>query len=257
MKSLPPRPARAVGPARFFGALAFAVLAEAALARRFDLVDGTTLMAALATVPVIAAVGIGCALVAFADVWRDGSPGLGRALGGFALSALALAPLAGAAGGALLFPPIDEVSTDLDDRPVFHARPPRPALPIETRAPVTDYADLQRSFYPDILPRSLPLSTVEAHAVVARTLAELGWTVTAEAEPASEDDTGTLDAEARSLLLGLPIDVAVRIAPDGAGSRIDVRSGSQMPMVDLGENARRIRAFFAKLDEVAKRPAAG
>ncbi len=86
---------------------------------------------------------------------------------------------------------------------------------------------------------------------------ELGWTITGEAEPASEDDTGWIEAEARSIFLGLPYDVAIRTTPDGAGSRIDVRSGSRLRAHDLGENARRVRAFYDKLDEITKRPAGG
>jgi uncharacterized protein (DUF1499 family) len=38
---------------------------------------------------------------------------------------------------------------------------------------------------------------------------------------------------------------------------VDVRSASRFPAHDLGENARRIRAFFAKLSEITTRPATG
>ncbi len=255
MKPLPPPPARATGAARFFGALAFAVLAEAALARRFDLIDGATLMVTLLAVAALAGMGVALACVAFRDVWRLGAPGFGATFGAFVVSAITLAPFLGAAVGMVLFPPIDEVSTDLVTRPIFHGRETRPMLPIETLAPVETYATLQRRAYPDILPRSVPLSTVEAHAAAHLACAELGWRIRDEAEPASEDDTGWIEAEARSLILGLPYDVAIRVAPEGAGSRIDLRSGSRLRAHDLGENARRIRAFYATFDEIMKRPA--
>lgn len=255
MRPPSPRPARGVGPARFFGTLALAVLVEAALARRFDLIDGPTLMVTLIVVLGLALIALVSAVVAFRDIWREGAPGFGAALLAFVATTLTLAPYAGAAAGAVLYPPLDEVSTDLADRPIFHNRGIRPVLPIDTLAPVEDYEALQRAAYPDILPRTVPLSTVEAHALAHQTLVELGWTVTAEGEPAAEGESGWIDAEARSLILGLPYDVAIRVTADGAGSRIDVRSGSRVPAHDLGENARRIRSFYATLDDLLKRPA--
>lgn len=257
LRPLPPSPARATGAARFFGAFAFAVLAEAALARRFDMIDGATLMVTLIAVASFATMGMLLSVMAFRDVWRHGAPGFGAALGAFLLATVTVVPFLGAAAGMVLFPPIDEVSTDLAARPIYRDRAARPALPIETLAPVQDYDDLQREAYPDIQPRSVPLSTVEAHAVAHMAAAELGWRVTEEAEPANEDDAGWIEAEARSLVFGLPYDVAIRVTPDGDGSRIDIRSGSRLRAHDLGENARRVRAFFGKLDEIMKRPAGG
>jgi uncharacterized protein (DUF1499 family) len=39
----------------------------------------------------------------------------------------------------------------------------------------------------------------------------------------------------------------VRIRPEGAGSRVDVRSASRVGQSDVGANARRVREFLAKL----------
>jgi uncharacterized protein (DUF1499 family) len=41
--------------------------------------------------------------------------------------------------------------------------------------------------------------------------------------------------------------VVVRIRPEGAGSRLDVRSKSRVGRSDVGANARRIRRFLAQL----------
>jgi uncharacterized protein (DUF1499 family) len=41
----------------------------------------------------------------------------------------------------------------------------------------------------------------------------------------------------------------VRVRPDGAGSRVDVRSVSRVGRSDLGTNARRIRTFVEALRE--------
>jgi hypothetical protein len=255
MKPLERRPARGIAVARLFGMLGLVVAVEAALARRFDLVDNLTLLACLAAVLVMALVALVAVLVAFRDIWRDGAPGFGAAMTAFVVAFLTLAPFAGAAAGAIVYPPIDDVSTDLADRPAFHARSGREALPFATLAPATDYARLQAEAYPDLVPRPLPLSTVEAQAMAHLAAGELGWTIVAESEPANEAESGSIDAVARSTLLGMPSDVVVRVTPEGAESRIDVRSGSRVAMPDLGENARRIRAFYAKIDEIMTRPA--
>jgi hypothetical protein len=257
MKPLVRRPARGIGVARFFGALGLAVAIEAALARRFDVIDSLTLLAAMAAVLAMALIALVAVLVAFRDIWREGVPGFGSAFFAFVVAGLTLAPFAGAAASVIVYPPIDEISTDLADRPVFHARPESQRLPFVAVAPESEHARLQAETYPDLVPRSLPLSTVEAHAMAHLAATELGWTLVVESEPASEADGGSLDAVARSLLLGLPNDVAVRVTPEANGSRIDVRSASRIAMPDLGENARRIRAFFAKIDEIMTRPAGG
>jgi uncharacterized protein (DUF1499 family) len=52
---------------------------------------------------------------------------------------------------------------------------------------------------------------------------------------------------ATSTWFGFGDDIVVRIRPDGAGSRIDIRSKSRDGESDLGVNARRIREFIARL----------
>ena len=62
----------------------------------------------------------------------------------------------------------------------------------------------------------------------------------------------TIGALARSFVLDLPVDVAVRITADEDSTLVDMRSASRYGRHDLGDNARRIAAFLAALDaEVA------
>ena len=58
---------------------------------------------------------------------------------------------------------------------------------------------------------------------------------------------GRLEATARTRWFGFRDDVVVRVRPDGAGSRVDVRSVSRVGRSDLGTNARRIRGFMDAL----------
>ncbi|WP_075217616.1 DUF1499 domain-containing protein [Mongoliimonas terrestris] len=251
LKPLPPKPARMAGTAREFSVFALVVLAEAVVARRFDLIDTPTLYGCLVAVLVLALAGLVAVAVALTDVWRKGAPGFGHAAVAFVAATLALTPFAGVALAVGVYPELTEVSTDLANPPPFLSDPTR-------RAPGTAGAEagrLQAEAYPDLVGRRLPLSTVEAYDLVRQAAVEEGWTILAEQEPVTETDAGFLEAEARSLALGIPDDVAVRVWPDAGSARVDVRSASRMPVHDLGENARRVRRFLAALDEILTRPA--
>ncbi|RUW16578.1 DUF1499 domain-containing protein, partial [Mesorhizobium sp. M4B.F.Ca.ET.013.02.1.1] len=54
---------------------------------------------------------------------------------------------------------------------------------------------------------------------------------------------------ARSFVLGLPADVAIRIADDGDTVVVDMRSASRYGRYDLGDNAGRIVDFLGELDQ--------
>jgi hypothetical protein len=61
-------------------------------------------------------------------------------------------------------------------------------------------------------------------------------------------------AVARPVPLPLKYDVTVRIRRRGAGSELSVRSRSRVGPIDLGQNARNIRAFLAQLDRQLAQP---
>jgi hypothetical protein len=58
----------------------------------------------------------------------------------------------------------------------------------------------------------------------------------------------TLEAQASTLIFGFVNDVVVRLRETPEGTEVDMRSASRVGAHDLGENARRIRRFFADLD---------
>jgi len=71
----------------------------------------------------------------------------------------------------------------------------------------------------------------------------MGWDVVARA-PAE----GRLEAIDTSKWFGFRDDIVVRIRPDGAGSKVDIRSKSRVGRSDLGVNARRLRDFTHRLN---------
>jgi uncharacterized protein (DUF1499 family) len=158
------------------------------------------------------------------------------------LAAVAAVPV-GYLRSAGRVPPIHDITTDPDDPPRFVA-----VLPLRRGAPNSaEYggsalAAQQRAGYPDMGPARLasPPDQVFPRAVeVARSL---GWRIVA-AVPAE----GRLEATDRTRWFGFRDDVVVRVAADGTGSRVDVRSVSRVGRSDLGTNARRIHRFLAAL----------
>jgi uncharacterized protein (DUF1499 family) len=140
-------------------------------------------------------------------------------------------------------PPIHDISTDLDDPPRFVAvLPRRQGAPNGAEHGGAEVAAQQRAGYPDLAPARFdaPPDRVLARAVeVARSL---GWEIVAVA-PAE----GRLEATDRTRWLAFRDDVVVRVRPEGAGARVDVRSLSRVGRSDLGANARRIRGYLDAL----------
>lgn len=255
LKPLPPRKASGLAFASFTAKLAFVMMVLGLAGRRLELLDTTTLLAVLSVVLLLVLLALVAVAAIMTAIWRHGRLGFGQALAALVVSVATLLPFAGAGAAALIFPAIDEVTTDFADVPAFESRPPRPTPVFADLAPPGDYRRLQEAAYPDLVTRRLPLSTVEAHAVAHLAARELGWRIRAEQEPPSEAEGGFFEAEGRSLVLGIPMDLRVRIRPDGEGSAVDLRAALRYPIRDLGENARAVRGFFDHVDEVSGRAA--
>jgi uncharacterized protein (DUF1499 family) len=65
---------------------------------------------------------------------------------------------------------------------------------------------------------------------------------------AADPGAGTIEAVATTRWFGFKDDMVVRIAPSGAGSRIDARSKSRVGRSDVGTNARRIQEFLTTVE---------
>lgn len=140
-------------------------------------------------------------------------------------------------------PPIHDISTDLDNPPAFAAvlaQRGDASNPPEHGGPAV--AEAQRRAYPDIRPLMLPLPPAEAFAPALRAARAMGWEIIAQDAAA-----GRIEATATTLWFGFRDDVVVRVAPSGSGSRVDVRSASRVGVSDVGANAKRVRAYLARL----------
>jgi uncharacterized protein (DUF1499 family) len=141
------------------------------------------------------------------------------------------------------YPPINDISTDTDDPPIFWD------MPNPSEYPGGRTAELQHAAYPDMATLSLSFPPERAFALALEIARENGWEIVAEAP-----DEGRIEAVATSLLYGFKDEIVIRIeAAGGGGSVIDLRSRSRLGRIDRGVNAARIRAFLADLQARAAR----
>jgi Protein of unknown function (DUF1499) len=138
-------------------------------------------------------------------------------------------------------PSIHDVSTDLADPPRFSAvLPLRAGFPNVVADRVNDAtARAQLNAYPDLVTLELPLASDAAFTKAVEAAKTMGWEIVS-LRPAD----GIIEATATTAWFGFHDDIVVRIRPDGARSRIDVRSVSRVGGGDAGKNADRIRRYL-------------
>ena len=140
-------------------------------------------------------------------------------------------------------PRINDISTDTETPPQLAA-----TLPLRSGAENSavyggeKIAAEQKRAYPDIAPLILAEPPRAAFERVQRAAGEMGWRIVAADPPG-----GRLEATDRTLWFGFQDDIVVRITAAQGGSRVDVRSVSRVGRNDIGTNARRVRAFLARI----------
>jgi hypothetical protein len=213
------------------------------------MIDATSTYGIMAVGFSLAGLAVLAALAAFEGIWRDGRKGAGTAVRGALLGLAVLSLPAFAAWKIIAYPRLTDISTDLDDPPVFiRAQQDRAADDAPIRDPGEVEVALQREAYPDIVSRHYPVSTArvfeEAKAIIDRRR----WQVLEARPPSETDETGRIEAVATTLLFGFRQDIVVRVSADGDGALVDMRSAARNAAHDLGADAERIRSFFADLD---------
>ncbi|HHX81737.1 MAG TPA: DUF1499 domain-containing protein [Pseudomonadaceae bacterium] len=144
------------------------------------------------------------------------------------------------------YPPIHDVSTDLDDIPRYVA-----VLPLRIDAPNSVVygdspnmtpernAQLQREAYPDLVPQLYQASEEEMFERALAAVEAMGWELV-EANP----DEGRIEATATTFWLRFKDDVIIRTRSMGPTTVVDARSLSRVGGGDMGANAKRLRKFF-------------
>jgi uncharacterized protein (DUF1499 family) len=172
--------------------------------------------------------------------------GRGLAWLGFGCGALLVAVLFVSArpGGGL--PPINDITTDLADPPLFSGDPAvadDPSAAGRDMAYPADFVVQVQGAYPDLQPIRVSSDSARALALAVETATALGWEVIAV-----DEASGTVLARETTKIFRFVDDVVIRVRPaDGGGSIVDLRSKSRDGRGDLGANAARIRRFAEKL----------
>lgn len=141
-----------------------------------------------------------------------------------------------------LVPRIHDITTDMVNPPRYVS-----VMPLRKGAEnSTDYsaevAAQQKKAYPDIAPAMLETPPAQALQRAERAARAMGWEIVAVAP-----DDLRIEATDTTLLFGFKDDIVIRVAANGSGSRVDMRSLSRVGRSDFGVNANRIRKFMVQL----------
>jgi hypothetical protein len=193
------------------------------------------------------------AFAAFVAIWRNGSRGMSRILLALLLDVAILAYPAYLGLQYRKLPAIHDITTDAIDPPKFDALAP---LRASDGANTAVYAGLysaeqQHLAYPDIETVQLDVPALRAFDVAHELIKKRKWLVVDARAPQPSRRDGRIEAVARTPIMGFREDVAVRVVPDGEGSRIDIRSSSRYFESDLGSNAARITKLIDDINTAA------
>jgi uncharacterized protein (DUF1499 family) len=226
-----------------------AVGAIAVILARSQTVDPTATLSVFSAAVLVACLALLFAGTAAVVIWRTGRRGAGIVASGVFLAALLLCYPAYLAANALRLPLLNDVSTDLVDPPQFS----RSKIALAARGertpavPPPQARQEQRLAYPNIQPILLDQEADEAYQLVLRAIATRGWRIVEQTPPGGRIGVGHIDAIDRSLIMGFPADVTIRMRPLAGQTRVDVRSASRVGRHDYGSNAERIAKFAAEI----------
>jgi hypothetical protein len=173
---------------------------------------------------------------------RGGVAGRSQALVGTGLGLLMLLIVVVGAGAGGSAPPINDITTNLDDPPEFAPAANGHANAERDMSYPSDWIVIVREAYPDLEPISVAQPRDAAYAAAVAQAEALGWELTLQ-----DPQMGIFEATDATALFRFVDDIRVRVRNDGGGAVIDVRSKSRDGRGDIGANAKRIRAFAAGL----------
>jgi uncharacterized protein (DUF1499 family) len=211
---------------------------------RFGFTDLPNAVAVFVSALLLAVLALVLTGFAAAAIWNKGLRGLGKALTGAFLALALLAWPVFMVLRSLDQPQLTDISTDTDVPPSFSgddkAVAQRGFMPSAMPA---NQRMMQAKAYPDIQPLVLDMDVQDAYATAQAVVKALGWQIMDTQAPSIGAADGRLEARARSLLMGIPYALSIRIKALPEGTRLDIRSASHLGAHDFGANAELIRKF--------------
>ncbi|MEO0635719.1 MAG: DUF1499 domain-containing protein [Pseudomonadota bacterium] len=254
------------------GALALLLLPVAMLAFRFGYLSPVTFLWAMGAVVALGVFALFAGLAATRDIFDDDAAGAGVAMRGAVFAIIALAPLAWAGAQAVIHPKINDVATDPTDFPIFSKLvAERQGTPWPAGKLSADDAALLRDAYPGLGPHGYSTDPNRVAQAVAKLAALRRWETIdapfiAGAEPQREEgviplprsperdlqprpsDTLFFEFTARSLVLNVPTDIAIRLSRDNDITVVDARAAGRYTAHDLGRGVALLTGFLDELD---------
>ncbi len=246
----PIRTSRAASWSRILGGLAVPLAALTLVAHRAGLVETPQ-----AIVLGIGAFGVGIVALILAAiglyiVWERGFRGATNASFGVVYAGIALLPALYGGYALSTSPPLSDISTDWSNPPLYSEVAFLRVGHLNSVAPPSpDRIDLQRRLYPDIATRHFGIGSEQLFRSARKVVDRDGWKILSEMTPKEDGDQGRIEAVARAPVFGQEDDIVIRVLAEPSGASLDIRSSSRFGSRDLGQNAARIRAFFAALDQ--------
>jgi hypothetical protein len=195
---------------------------------------------------------------AFVAIWQNGSRGMGRILLALLIDVAILAYPAYLGLQYRKLPAIHDITTDPIDPPKFDTLA---RLRASDGANTAVYAGLysaeqQHLAYPDIETVQLDVPVTAAYDVALAVITKRKWRIVDARAPQLPRREGRIEAVAQTPIMGFREDVAVRVLPDGEGSRVDIRSSSRYFEGDLGSNAARVTRLIEDINNAVDTAAA-
>jgi len=142
------------------------------------------------------------------------------------------------------FPPINDITTDTANPPQFVSAAALPANQgRDMKYPGVTFAEQQRAGYPNLGPLRLAIPVDEAFKRVEVAAHGMPNTEITRVDVAAH----ALEGTSTTSLFRFHDDFVIAVRPDGAGSIVQMRSKSRDGRGDIGANAARIQALFARL----------
>jgi hypothetical protein len=165
-----------------------------------------------------------------------------KAIAGRALIALPGSVLLLSLLGAGDYPRIHDISTDLQDPPVFTAALQRRGPDSNSLNTDPQTMALQAEAYPDLHTVLTEREFDDVFDRALRTAEEMGWEIYLQ-----DRNAGIIEAVDTTAVMGFKDDIVIRLRTNAEGTLVDLRSVSRVGIGDLGANARRINAFLERL----------
>ncbi len=252
--------------------IGFFLLVAAVALHRFSMIQQPDLVLLVTLSAGFAALALLLSAKSFYNLWRSGDAGGRRALRASFLAVLTLVPPALVLVQVSAAPRIHDISTDLENSVEFNTVMENVPDLLQAHQPnfrirMLSYLGLddltaqnslstdavpdmlqQISAYPEVSGRQYDSAQDHVLKAVLKVMKEQGITVTGSAGVAGEDIDVSVEGVAKTLILGLRSDLAVRLRDEAEQTTVDMRAVSRYGRYDLGFNAALIENFFNVLD---------